>query len=89
MSAVLIPSCPYKTLMLAALIPSLLFFPSHPAILRILSAVLLFGNIEFKQERNSDQAALPDNTGKLQYTICPPIRIDSHSVCDDFKSVVE
>ncbi|XP_071814325.1 uncharacterized protein [Apostichopus japonicus] len=32
------------------------------SILRILSAVLLFGNIEFKQERNSDQAALPDNT---------------------------
>ena len=30
---------------------------------RVVSAVLHFGNLEFKQERNSDQAILPDNTG--------------------------
>lgn len=29
---------------------------------RIVSATLLFGNMKFKQERNSDQATLPDNT---------------------------
>lgn len=32
------------------------------AIFRIVSAVLLFGNMQFKQERNTDQATLPDNT---------------------------
>lgn len=32
------------------------------AVLRTMSAVLLFGNMQFKQERNSDQATLPDNT---------------------------
>lgn len=32
------------------------------AIFRIVSAVMLFGNMQFKQERNSDQATLPDNT---------------------------
>ncbi|KAK6170018.1 hypothetical protein SNE40_018509 [Patella caerulea] len=32
------------------------------AILRIVSAVLQFGNMQFKQERSSDQATLPDNT---------------------------
>ncbi|KAK7870315.1 hypothetical protein R5R35_003705 [Gryllus longicercus] len=32
------------------------------AIFRIISAVMLFGNMKFKQERNSDQATLPDNT---------------------------
>ena len=31
-----------------------LFFP--PAILRTVSGVLQFGNLQFKQERNSDQA---------------------------------
>ncbi|GAB1604732.1 myosin heavy chain, non-muscle-like isoform X4 [Argonauta hians] len=31
-------------------------------IFRVISAVLLFGNLVFKQERNSDQATLPDNT---------------------------
>ena len=29
---------------------------------RIVSATLLFGNMKFKQDRNSDQATLPDNT---------------------------
>ena len=32
------------------------------AVFRVVSAVLHFGNLEFKQERNSDQALLPDNT---------------------------
>lgn len=32
------------------------------SIFRIVSAVLLFGSMQFKQERNSDQATLPDNT---------------------------
>lgn len=32
------------------------------AILKIVSATMLFGNMKFKQERNSDQATLPDNT---------------------------
>merc|ERR1719445_230727 len=32
------------------------------SIWRVISASLLFGNMEFKQERNNDQATLPDNT---------------------------
>merc|ERR1719288_188619 len=32
------------------------------SIWRVISASLLFGNMEFKEERNSDQATLPDNT---------------------------
>lgn len=32
------------------------------SIFRIVSAVLLFGSMKFKQERNNDQATLPDNT---------------------------
>merc|ERR1719225_506320 len=32
------------------------------ATFRVLSGTLMFGNMEFKQERNSDQAILPDNT---------------------------
>lgn len=32
------------------------------SIFRIISSVLLFGSMQFKQERNSDQATLPDNT---------------------------
>lgn len=32
------------------------------SIFRIVSAVLLFGCMKFKQERNNDQATLPDNT---------------------------
>ncbi|CAI8034560.1 Myosin-10 [Geodia barretti] len=32
------------------------------AVFRVVSAVLHFGNLQFKQERNSDQALLPDNT---------------------------
>ena len=33
------------------------------AILRVISAVMLFGNVKVKQERNSDQAILTNNTG--------------------------
>lgn len=32
------------------------------SIWKVISGVLLFGNMEFKQERNSDQAILPDDT---------------------------
>ena len=32
------------------------------SIWRIISSCLLFGNMEFKQDRNGDQASLPDNT---------------------------
>uniref|UniRef100_A0A8C4R2B5 Myosin, heavy chain 11a, smooth muscle n=1 Tax=Eptatretus burgeri TaxID=7764 RepID=A0A8C4R2B5_EPTBU len=32
------------------------------AIFKVVSSVLHFGNIEFKKERNSDQATMPDNT---------------------------
>ena len=32
------------------------------SIFRTISAVLQMGNMQFKQERNSDQATLPDNT---------------------------
>ncbi|KAF4522543.1 hypothetical protein B566_EDAN009991 [Ephemera danica] len=38
------------------------------AIFRIVSATMLFGNMKFKQERNSDQATLPDNTLCINYT---------------------
>ena len=41
----------------------LILLPSHfLALFRVVSAVLHFGNMSFKQERNSDQAILPDNT---------------------------
>lgn len=32
------------------------------SIFRVVSAVMLFGSMQFRQERNSDQATLPDNT---------------------------
>ena len=32
------------------------------SIFKVISSVLMFGNMEFKQERNTDQAILPDNT---------------------------
>ena len=35
------------------------------AILRVISAVLMFGNMTFKQEQSRDQATMPDDTGKL------------------------
>ena len=33
------------------------------AVLRIVSSVLLFGNVKVKQERNSEQAVFESNTG--------------------------
>ena len=38
---------------------------STTAMLRVISAVLLFGNMKFQQDRKSDQATLPDNTGEV------------------------
>ena len=35
------------------------------SVFRVVSAVLQFGNLQFKQEKNSDQAILPDNTGQI------------------------
>ena len=32
------------------------------SIWKVISGVMLFGNMEFRQERNSDQAILPDDT---------------------------
>lgn len=32
--------------------------------LKVVSSVLQFGNISFKKERNTDQASMPENTGK-------------------------
>lgn len=34
------------------------------AMLKVVSSVLQFGNIIFKKERNTDQASMPDNTGR-------------------------
>ena len=45
-----------------SLLPSSLSLSLSLAVFRVVSAVLQFGNLQFKQERNSDQALLPDNT---------------------------
>uniref|UniRef100_A0A665W1V3 Myosin-10-like n=1 Tax=Echeneis naucrates TaxID=173247 RepID=A0A665W1V3_ECHNA len=37
-------------------------FLSFPGMLKVVSAVLQFGNIVFKKERNTDQASMPENT---------------------------
>ena len=34
------------------------------ALLRVISSILMFGNMTFQQDRKSDQATLPDNTGR-------------------------
>ena len=39
------------------------------AIFKTVSAVLMFGNMQFKQERSNDQATLPDNTVAQQVTL--------------------
>jgi hypothetical protein len=39
------------------------------SIFKVISATLLFGNMEFRQERNTDQATLPDNTVAQKVTI--------------------
>lgn len=40
--------------------------------LKVVSSVLQFGNISFKKERNTDQASMPENTGKLRL----PLRLE-------------
>lgn len=40
-------------------------FHQYKAMLKVVSSVLQFGNISFKKERNTDQASMPENTGKL------------------------
>jgi myosin protein heavy chain len=42
--------------------------------LRVVSAVLHFGNMEFKKERGSDQATMPDNT--VAQKVCQLLRLD-------------
>lgn len=37
---------------------------SLSGLLKVISGVLQLGNIVFKKERNTDQASMPDNTGK-------------------------
>lgn len=34
--------------------------------LKVVSTVLQLGNVKFEKERNSEQATMPDNTGKLK-----------------------
>lgn len=41
---------------------------SLSGMLKVVSAVLQFGNIVFKKERNTDQASMPENTGKERLT---------------------
>ena len=54
------------------------------AMLKVVSAVLSFGNMEFKKERNSDQAILPDNT--VAQRICALMSI---SVVDFTKALLK
>ena len=42
--------------------PHITHHTPHTAVFRVVSAVLHFGNLKFKQESRSDQALLPDNT---------------------------
>uniref|UniRef100_A0AAR2JJ14 Myosin motor domain-containing protein n=1 Tax=Pygocentrus nattereri TaxID=42514 RepID=A0AAR2JJ14_PYGNA len=44
------------------LLLSLSFLLSLSAMLKVISAVLQFGNISFQKEKNSDQASMPDDT---------------------------
>lgn len=44
------------------------FLYQHTAMLKVVSSVLQFGNISFKKERNTDQASMPENTGRLMNT---------------------
>lgn len=45
------------------------FLCQYKAMLKVVSSVLQFGNISFKKERNTDQASMPENTGKLMMLI--------------------
>lgn len=52
-------------------------FPT--AMLRTVSAVLQFGNIVLKKERNTDQATMPDNTGTTgAHVLCPCQSVPSY-----------
>lgn len=55
------------------------------AVFRTVSACLLFGNMQFKQERNSDQATLPDNTVAQQVGQTPshPLIFGKHLCNND------
>lgn len=57
------------------------------AMLKVVSAVLQFGNIVFKKERNTDQAAMPDNTGtnqtRVQKLPCFDISLPLALSCSD------
>ena len=46
-----------------------MFFSTLAAVHRVASAVMHFGNLKFKQERNTDQAVLPDNTCKTFFPV--------------------
>ena len=61
-----------------------LFLSLSLAIFRVVSAVLHFGNLKFKQERNSDQALLPDNTSAQK--IC---KLTGMSVSDFTKALLK
>lgn len=37
--------------------------------MKVVSSVLQLGNIVFKKERNTDQASMPDNTGRCQAAV--------------------
>ena len=45
--------------------------------LRVVSAVLHFGNMEFNKERGSDQATMPDNT--VAQKVCQLLKLDINS----------
>lgn len=45
----------------------------NTAMLKVVSSVLQFGNISFKKERNTDQASMPENTGKLVTLVWLPL----------------
>ena len=50
------------------------------AVHRVASAVLHFGNLKFKQERNTDQAVLPDNTCKIFYSLLCKVLVLLHCI---------
>jgi len=64
------------------------------AIHRCVSAVLLLGNMQFKQERNTDQASLPDNTSMytlnytLHDTLCTTHNTTQHTTLYDMGELV-
>jgi len=50
-------------------------------IFKVVSAVLLFGNMEFKQERKSDQATLPDNSNAQRISKLLGIAVTDFTRC--------